>query len=70
MSSTSWTARAISARIAALRDAGYQGPVDYLGYADSGDRPADMARNYWAGRDARQKEEEQQMDGTDREAGQ
>jgi hypothetical protein len=46
-----------SARIAALREAGYQGRVDCLGFADSGDRVADMARNYWAGRDARQKEE-------------
>lgn len=48
----------IRAHIAALRQAGYAGPVDYLGFADSGDRAADMTRNYWAGREARQKEEQ------------
>lgn len=51
-------ASGIAARIAALREAGYRGPVDALGFADSGDRAADMARNYWAGREARQKEED------------
>lgn len=50
-----------AARIAALREAGYRGPVDMLGFADSGDRVADMARNYWAGREARQKEERQMV---------
>jgi hypothetical protein len=53
----------ISARIAALREAGYAGPVDCLGFADSGDRAADMARNYRAGREARQ--EERQMTASD-----
>jgi hypothetical protein len=57
-----------AARTAALREAGYDGPVDYLGFADSGDRAADMARNYWAGRDARQ-EAEGKAGGKDRAAG-
>jgi len=56
-----------AARIAALREAGYQGPVDALGFADSGDRTADMTRNYWAGREARHRESQQTDAG--REAG-
>jgi hypothetical protein len=47
----------IAARVAGLREAGYRGPVDALGFADSGDRAADMTRNYWAAHAARQEEE-------------